>query len=119
MRFNKRFSGGLTVLLVYTFAKAMEATSFLNAGDAPVNRSISSLDRPHRLNLQGIIELPFGRGRMLASNLPRALDYVVGGWQVNTIFTYQSGATSTWRRYSSGPRPVPPAPPAAGPWSPC
>jgi hypothetical protein len=70
----------------------MEATSFLNAGDASVYRSISSLDRPHRLNLQSIVELPFGRGRMLASHLPKGLDYAVGGWQVNTIFTYQSGA---------------------------
>src|SRR5205085_12289062 len=92
VRAEKRFSKGYMVGVSYTFSKNMEATSFLNAGDAAVNRSISSLDRPHRLNLQGIIELPFGRGRMLASNLPRALDYVVGGWQVNTIFTYQSGA---------------------------
>ena len=92
VRAEKRFSRGYMAGVSYTYSKNMEATSFLNAGDASVNRSISSLDRPHRLNLQSIVELPFGRGRALASHLPKALDYAVGGWQVNTIFTYQSGA---------------------------
>jgi hypothetical protein len=76
----------------YTYAKNMEATSFLNAGDPGVNRSISALDRPHRLNIHGIFELPFGRGRMFGSSIPKALDYVVGGWQLTNIFTYQTGA---------------------------
>ena len=92
VRMERRFSRGYMAAASYTFSKNMEASSFLNAGDSLVNRSISALDRPHRLNLQGIWELPFGRGRAIGSNLPKALDYVVGGWQFNTIFTYQSGA---------------------------
>jgi hypothetical protein len=69
----------------------MDATSFLNAGDPAPNRSISQYDRPHRLNLNAIYELPFGRGKLVGSHIPKAVDYAIGGWQINTIFTYQSG----------------------------
>jgi hypothetical protein len=91
VRGEKRFAHGYMIGASYTFSKNMEATSFLNAADPAVNRAISSLDRPHRLNLQSIVELPIGRGRMFGSTMPKALDAVVGGWQVNNIFTYQSG----------------------------
>ncbi len=92
VRIEKRFSHGYMAGVSYTYSKNMEATGFLNAGDAAVNRSISSLDRPHRLNIQSIVELPFGRGRAFGSSVPKPLDYVIGGWQLNSIFTYQSGS---------------------------
>jgi hypothetical protein len=92
VRAEKRFAHGYMFGASYTFSKNMEATSFLNAGDAAVNRSIGSLDRPHRLNLQGIVELPFGRGREIGSNMPKVVDAVLGGWQINNIVTYQTGA---------------------------
>ena len=92
VRAEKRLAHGYMLGASYTFSKNMEATSFLNAGDAAVNRSISALDRPHRLNLHGIVELPFGRGRRIGSNIPKVLDVIAGGWQVNNIFTYQSGS---------------------------
>jgi len=95
-RAEKRFSRGYMAGVSYTFSKNMEATSFLNAGDPLVNRSISSLDRPHRLNTQSIVELPFGRGRRLVSQAPKLVDGVIGGWQLNTIFTYQSGAPQSF-----------------------
>jgi hypothetical protein len=36
-------------------------------------------------------ELPFGRGKKLGGNWPRALDEILGGWHLNTIWTAQSG----------------------------
>ncbi len=91
VRGEKRFSRGYSLGVTYTWSKNMEATGFLNAGDSALNRSISQLDRPHRLNVSAIYELPFGKGRMLASNVPKALDLIIGHWQLNTIVTYQSG----------------------------
>ena len=91
VRGEKRFAHGYMLGASYTFSKNMEATSFLNAGDAAVNRGIAALDRPHRLNLQAIVELPFGRGRLIGSGMPKALNAMIGGWQLNNIFTYQSG----------------------------
>ena len=50
----------------------------------------SLLDTPHRLNISGTIELPFGAGkRWLASG--GALGALVGGWAVSSVGMYQSG----------------------------
>jgi hypothetical protein len=91
VRAEKRFSSGFNAAVSYTFSKNMSATSFLNAGDAVPYRSIDNYDRPHRLNISAIVELPFGTGKRFASHAPAAVNALVGGWQLNNIFTYQSG----------------------------
>jgi hypothetical protein len=90
-RLEKRFSRGYTLHAAYTWSKAMEATSFLNSVDPLPDRSISRYDRPHRLVVSGIAELPFGRGRAFAAGIPKALDHFLGGWQLNAVVTKQSG----------------------------
>ena len=35
--------------------------------------------------------LPFGKGKLLANNLPRAANAVIGGWRLSTVVTLQSG----------------------------
>jgi hypothetical protein len=90
-RGEKRMSRGFTFQLAYTWSKAMEAVEFLNATDPTPSEVIGGLDRPHRIAISGIYELPFGHGRPLASGLPRAVDVFVGGWQLNGIVIYQSG----------------------------
>jgi hypothetical protein len=92
VRAERRLSHGVSVNLGYTWSKTLEATSFLNAGDALPYRGISAYDRPHRLSFSVNAELPFGRGRLLAGNAPKVVDAIIGGWQLNSIFTYQSGA---------------------------
>ncbi len=41
--------------------------------------------------VSGVFELPFGRGKRFGAGVPRALDLLIGGWQVNTITTAQTG----------------------------
>jgi hypothetical protein len=36
-------------------------------------------------------EIPFGKGRQYGAEVPKALDYVLGGWQWNNIVTLQTG----------------------------
>jgi len=36
-------------------------------------------------------ELPFGKGRKFMTAAPTALDMILGGWQINGIFTNQTG----------------------------
>jgi hypothetical protein len=91
VRAEKRFSHGYTLNVAYTWSKAMDANRFLNPGDAALEYSISEIDRPHRLVISGLYELPFGRGRRFASNLAKSLDYVIGGWQLNGVVAHQSG----------------------------
>jgi hypothetical protein len=52
---------------------------------------------PRRLHWQttAIYELPVGRGRQFGSTMPRAVDAVVGGWQLSNIFTWQTGVYLT------------------------
>ncbi len=38
-----------------------------------------------------VYELPFGRGRMVGKNWNKALDYVVGGWQLGGVYTAHTG----------------------------
>lgn len=91
VRFEKRFSRGFATTATYTFSKLMEATSFLNDTDPTPEKVISDSDRPHRFTLSGVWELPIGRGRRWGTNLPRALELLLGGWQYQAIYQAQSG----------------------------
>ena len=68
----------------------MQETGFLNFGQ-PLERVIAPIDRPHRLVVSGSWEVPVGKERRFGSSLPRALDYVVGGWELSWIGTFASG----------------------------
>ena len=88
---QKRFSGGLTFQLAWTWSKFMEATSFLNDSDLAPEHVISDQDYPHRFTLNGIYELPFGRGRKLVRNPNGAVEALIGGWQLQGWYEGQSG----------------------------
>ena len=88
---QKRFSAGYTVGVNYTFSRFVEAIDFLNAGDAEPWEGISSQDVPHRLSINGIYELPFGRQRRFGRDANPLINALIGGWQVQGIFTFQSG----------------------------
>ena len=88
---QRRLSSGYTLGSNYTFSRFTEATEFLNLADPEPWKGISSQDAPHRLTVNGIWEVPFGRDRKFGAGMHRALDAVAGGWQVQGIYTYQSG----------------------------
>jgi hypothetical protein len=90
-RIERRFSEGYTFGLSYTWSKTMEATEFINIADPVPYESLGGLDRPHRIALSGIYELPFGRGRKWLASAPSVVDHLVGGWQLNAVIIYQSG----------------------------
>jgi hypothetical protein len=88
---QKRFSQGYTLGVSYTYSQWEQATEYLNAADPEPTRMISDLDVPHRLSLSAILELPFGKGRKWGSNASGLVDGLIGGWQVQAVYTYQSG----------------------------
>src|SRR5215204_2591110 len=87
---NKRMSNGYTFGLSYTWSKWLQATEYLNAGDAEPTKMISDQDSPHRLSFSFIYELPFGKGKSFLSN-NAVLDRILGGWQVQGIYQFQIG----------------------------
>jgi hypothetical protein len=93
---ESRFAAGYRIQFTYTFSKFMEAVSYLNDTDRAPTHVISPQDRPHRVAANGIWELPLGRGKKLFSGAGGLLNHVVGGWQVNVVFQFQSGAPLEW-----------------------
>lgn len=91
VRVEKRFSHHLSFHAAYTFSKLMEATSFLNDTDPVPEAVISDSDRPHRLAVAAVWEIPAGRGRHFGGRWPRALEALLGGWQLQAIYQAQSG----------------------------
>jgi len=88
---EKRYSHGLTILGAYTWSKTLEALSYLNPQDAKPFKNIGAADRPQRLVISAVYELPFGRGQRFGSHVNRAVELAIGGWQLNYIETIQSG----------------------------
>lgn len=74
----------------------MEAISKLNSTDAHPAYSIATLDRPQRVVVSGIYELPAGKGRRFLSSSPRWLDEIVGGWSAQAIYQAQTGPAVTF-----------------------
>jgi len=95
-RFERRFSKGLMLQANYTWSKTLEAVSYLNDWDSRPEHVVSDLDRPHRISMMGMYELPFGRGRQFAGGAKGFVEQVIGGWQMQAMWQQQSGAPLNW-----------------------
>lgn len=101
MRLNRRFSNGMTVLVSYQRSHAEDNASenqgwevndrARNVYNLAQERSVSAHDVPNSFALTYVYELPVGRGKKFATNLPKALDAIAGGWQMSAIFKVDSG----------------------------
>lgn len=96
IRGSRRFSSKLGLNGSYTWAKNMEALGYLNPGDDMPYETISGADRRHRITLAVIYELPFGRRQRWMRRAPMPVDFMLGGWQLSTIYLYQSGRPLNW-----------------------
>lgn len=102
LQINKRTTGWWGGRFNYTFSRlddtggdsnvfASEGTGVLNHYDRiEPEYSRSLLDMPHKLVIAPLVRLPFGTGRAFL-NSSRWLDWVVGGWTLSGVWTYQSG----------------------------
>ena len=95
LKAEKRFSRGYSLLGHYTWSRSFNYTNTYYNIDAKLAYGPNDNNRSHVVLLSGVYELPFGKGRRHLSNAGRALDLVAGGWQVNTVFTWQSGLPFT------------------------
>jgi hypothetical protein len=105
IRFQKRANHYLSFEGNYTLSKATDDASAgfnafvgtLNAGNVQqldqlkLEHAISANDATHRLVFAAIADVPVGRGRWLGRDMNRFLDGVVGGWNISTVVTFQSG----------------------------
>ncbi|MCX6587039.1 MAG: TonB-dependent receptor [Acidobacteria bacterium] len=97
--FKKRFSGGGTVVVAYTWSKlladggdnAWDAAGFRDFNCRACDKSVSPYHYPHRVVTTATYELPFGKGKKFGSTWKGFTNAVLGQWQVNGIVTLSSG----------------------------
>lgn len=87
----KRFTRGLSLNGSYTFSREHEATRYLNPDDLNLTEFVSPTERPHRFTFSGIYELPVGKGRAFGSDWHPVADAILGGWQIQGLYEWQSG----------------------------
>lgn len=105
IQLQKRYSRNVQGQISYTFSRTLDnATGIFNGlGDqregrnGPINPldldqdwGRSSLDIPHLLSANAIIDLPFGKGQPYL-NSGGVTNTLVGGWQLNFIVSGRSG----------------------------
>lgn len=100
IRVLKRFSNGLSLTTTYIHSKLIERDSWLNDSDPQPEKRISPFDHPNRFVTAFSYQLPIGRGQRYNTQ-SKLLEMVLGGWRVNSIYTYQTGAPLTWVNGSS------------------
>lgn len=60
-----------------------------------INYAWSDFDRRHVLQATYVWEIPIGKGRKFGTNMSRALDFVIGGWQLAGTYNWASGRPFT------------------------
>lgn len=90
-KLTKRFSSGYSVQAHYTYQRVRQDGGDQFFFNRDLQRGRPDWDRMHNFVVTAVAELPFGRGKKLASDISKGLDYVIGGWQLNTTVTVQSG----------------------------
>ena len=90
-RLSKRFRGGYMMDTAYTWADFKEKVTRLNESDPDYEERPNNTHLRHRLVVNGIWELPFGRGRHFATDAGSLLNALVGNWSISAIWNYQGG----------------------------
>ncbi len=93
---NKRFTKGWGMQAAFTWAKWIQQTEYLNAADAKPTKVISDQDIPHRYSMSAFYEFPFGRGQRWGGHANKLVNAVIGGWQIEGTYAYQSGFPLTF-----------------------
>jgi hypothetical protein len=87
----KRYAKGLSFNGSYTYTRERLSNQYLNPQDAELTEQISPNERPNRFTFSGIYELPFGRGRTWGTDWNKVVDGIIGGWQIQGLYEWQSG----------------------------
>jgi hypothetical protein len=107
---RRRFASGLGLNMAYTFSKSIDDMSVDPIGTtsggalttttsrAPADitdfhneRSVSDFNRTHVLTATSVWELPVGRGKHFLRDAGGLVNHLVGGWTINSIFTFMTG----------------------------
>lgn len=102
-RLEKRWSRGFSLLHSFAYGRVLtNAPNWGDGGASPQDAyNFANEWGPDAINVKfnsvvnWVYELPFGRGRQYGSNMNRAMDTLLGGWEATGIWTWRSGLTNT------------------------
>lgn len=101
LKAQRQFTSGFSLLGVYTYGKSLDTSGSVASGGGNTGgpltvtciqcyRGPSGFDVKHRLVVNGLYDLPWGKGRKY--NIENAfVDAVLGGWQIGGIVTGTTG----------------------------
>jgi outer membrane receptor protein involved in Fe transport len=99
--FQRRLSTGLSFLGAWTWSHSIDNSSGTGSEgiqtpyNLALNRGNSTFDVRQSLVLSWTYELPFGRGKTFLRDAHGPLEIIAGGWQLNSIDTFQTGTPFT------------------------
>jgi hypothetical protein len=107
---RRRFSSGLGLSMAYTFGKSIDNQSVDPVGAAsggglstttsraPIDnrnwrleRGRSDFDRAQVIQAASVWEVPLGKGKQFLSSSNGVVNQILGGWTINSIFTFMTG----------------------------
>ena len=93
------------------FTGQLSYSNIINTWKPYLNRGVSDFDTKHLITVDWVYLMPFGRGRLVGSNVNTLLDTFIGGWQWSGInrwssglpfYLYEPGWTTDWQIESFG-----------------
>lgn len=94
-KLNRRYSNGFLLTTSYTYSKSIDYCSDrvctpFNQWNFALDRATSDFNHTQVFTQSFLYELPFGKGKTW---MPGGIgSWLLGGWQLNGIFTVQTGA---------------------------
>ncbi|HEY6343461.1 MAG TPA: TonB-dependent receptor [Bryobacteraceae bacterium] len=93
----QRFTHGFSGQFAYTFSKTLGDNGVYRAeNDLALSKSLLPSDRTHVIQQNFTYLLPFGKGGNYLTHVPTWADEAIGGWQISSGMTWQSGAPLTF-----------------------
>jgi hypothetical protein len=90
-KLDKRFTNGLQFVGHYTWSKDLTHDHTYYNTDPQVNYGPDDFNRRHVFSFSAVYDLPFGRGKRFMGGASRALNLLIGGFQINTTTNWSSG----------------------------
>ena len=81
----------LTLHGTWTWSKLMGTGGYSDTVYRIKSRWLDGNDFTHRITISGVYQLPVGRGRALLGRTNRIVDAAVGGWELSSLYIYQTG----------------------------
>jgi hypothetical protein len=97
---QKTFSNGLSFLIGWTYSKQLGDVDYLpgyfaagiqNAYNMRTEKAVTSVDMPNVVVANYVYELPVGSGRKFLHGNDVLSKYILGGWSLSGVHTYDAG----------------------------